>query len=217
MPFVNVNSVNSAEFTVRRATVEDLDGLKQLWGQAGLPILDLERRLTEFQVVISPEGEVVGAIGLQIAAKHGRLHTEVYRQTDLQEQFRPQVWLRIQNIARNHGLTRLWMREEEPFWQQQGFSPPNEAAFKKFSEDFGPKDAKWSTLQLREENLEAITLEKEFELFQQSQRDSTEKLLGQARIFKYIAYVILVLAVAVVAFFMIKVFKHFPPSRLFGR
>ena len=40
---------------VRRATLDDLGALKPLWTSMRLPAADLEKRLTEFQVIESAE------------------------------------------------------------------------------------------------------------------------------------------------------------------
>ena len=57
--------MDSSDLTVRRATLDDLPTLLGLWEVNRLPALELERRLTEFQVVSRPDGVVVGAIGLR--------------------------------------------------------------------------------------------------------------------------------------------------------
>src|SRR5256886_8983337 len=43
-PSLTLRGMNASELTVRRATVDDLDGLKQLWERARLQVLDLEKR-----------------------------------------------------------------------------------------------------------------------------------------------------------------------------
>ena len=63
---------------VRRATVEDLPKLVPLWQAEQLPWAGLEKRFKEFQVVEMPDGEVVAAVGLEIAGTEGRLHSEVF-------------------------------------------------------------------------------------------------------------------------------------------
>lgn len=205
--------MNPEEFEVRRATLDDLDGLKALWEQARLPVLELERHLTEFQVVVTPEGQIIGALGLRVQGKHGALHSEAFVQPEAEENYRPRIWQRLTNIARNRGLARLWTLEQSPFWNQQGFASPTEEAWKKFPVELGNPRANWTTLSLRDESQDAIALEKEFELFQQSQRASTEQLMRSARTFKYIAWALLAIAVVAGIIFLAKVFTRVPPSR----
>ncbi len=61
--------MNFASLRVRRATVDDFAALKMIWAAMRLSPDELEKRLTEFQVVQNAEGEVVvGAPGPAFAA-----------------------------------------------------------------------------------------------------------------------------------------------------
>jgi N-acetylglutamate synthase-like GNAT family acetyltransferase len=46
--------MKSANLRIRRATVDDLAALKDIWASMRLPPDELEKRLTEFQVVENP-------------------------------------------------------------------------------------------------------------------------------------------------------------------
>ena len=50
-------------FYFRRATLEDIETLRALWQTALLPIQELEKRLTEFQIVEGMDGRIFGALG----------------------------------------------------------------------------------------------------------------------------------------------------------
>src|SRR5208283_6075814 len=39
---------------------------------------ELEKRLTEFQVIVTADGQIAGAIGIQIIRQHALLHSEGY-------------------------------------------------------------------------------------------------------------------------------------------
>src|ERR1700690_2721195 len=95
---------------IRRATAEDLDALKVIWTSMRLPAEDLGRRLTEFQVVES-DGQVVGAIGFQIVRSAALLHSEGYADYSVAAAARNLFWERIQKLAANHGVFRLWTQE----------------------------------------------------------------------------------------------------------
>jgi len=71
-----------ASFKIRRATVDDLPQLIELWQIENLPWQELERRLTEFQVADDGTGQVVGALGIQIAVRQANIHSEVFRRAD---------------------------------------------------------------------------------------------------------------------------------------
>ena len=107
-------------FQVRRATLEDLPRLMPLWRMEHLPAALLEKRFTEFQVVLAGD-ELIGAVGLQIGSQQGKLHSEVFARPELAEASRPLIWERLQTIAHSHGLSRLWTRLDAPFWRGVGF------------------------------------------------------------------------------------------------
>jgi N-acetylglutamate synthase-like GNAT family acetyltransferase len=104
--------------SARRATVEDLPALQALWIEAGLPWEELEQFLGEFQVVPDETGALVAAIGLLVEGADGLLHTEAVagRATDQADEWRSVLWRRIQIVARNQGIHRLWTQEDAPFW-----------------------------------------------------------------------------------------------------
>ena len=60
---------------MRRATIEDLAGLRALWSQARLPVPALEKTLTEFQVAARANGALIACAGLQLDGQQGRIHT----------------------------------------------------------------------------------------------------------------------------------------------
>jgi N-acetylglutamate synthase-like GNAT family acetyltransferase len=197
-------AMNSPEYTVRRATVDDLDGLKQLWEWARLQVLDLEKRLTEFQLVVSQEGDLLGAQGLHIEGKLGKLHSEAFTRPEQEEQFRALMWERIQVVARNHGLVRLWTQQKSPFWQQAGFAEASPELLKKLPPGFGDLAEPWLTLQLKEESASALSIEHEFELFQTAQKEETERLLRLGRTMKFTVIAVIGTGVVVTLFFVIK-------------
>ena len=197
--------MNEPQYHLRRATVDDLPGLKVLWERARLQVLDLEKRLTDFQLLVSDAGDLIGAIGLHIEGKQGHVHSEAFAQPEQDAQFRDQVWERIQVVARNHGLVRLWTREAAPFWQQQaGFAEASEELVKKRPASFGDAPGRWLMLQLREEHLAALSLEREFELFQAGQKQETEKLMQLGRKLKIITMFALGVVLLIGFIFLLK-------------
>ena len=183
--------MNSPEYTARRATVDDLSGLKILWERARFQVLDLEKRLTEFQLIVSDAGDLIGALALHIEAKQGLLHSGAFAQPEQEEQFRPQLWERIQSVARNHGLNRLWTQEGAPFWLQAGFVEGSAETLPRLPPGFGDRQARWLTLQLKDENVAALSIEHEFELFQTAQKEETERLRRLGRTMKVTVFVVI--------------------------
>ena len=207
--------MNPPGVSVRRATVEDLGGLKLLWERARLQVLDLEKRLTEFQLAVSPAGDLLGAVGLHISGKEGLLHSEAFSQPEESESLRLLLWERVRNLARNHGLVRMWTREAASFWLQAGFAETTSEPLKRLPATLGDPRKRWLALQLREETAPTLSLEHEFELFQQASRASTEEVMAQAQKLRtaanVIAWVALGAALLVVGFYGLR--QHRQPRQ----
>ncbi len=201
---------------VRRATIEDLPKLVPLWQQENLPSADLEKRFKEFQVVEGPDGEVLGALGLQMAGLEGRVHSEVFLHSDQADALREQLWGRVQVIAGNFGVFRIWTQLATPFWRSNGFRAAPAEVAAKLPPAFAGEPQPWWYAQLKEEPAEApVSLDKEFALFRELERERTEKIFRQARAMKLFAALI---ALAVLLFVMIYAIKFFQfQGRLPGR
>ena len=144
------------------------------------PADELEKRLTEFQVIEAADGQIVGAIGVQIIGQHALLHSEGYMDFAVADAARQLFWERIQTITAHHGVFRLWTQENSPFWVRWGFQPANAETLERLPDEWKPSEGKWLTIQLKNE--EAIaTLEKELALFRESEKKRTAQTLDQAR------------------------------------
>jgi N-acetylglutamate synthase-like GNAT family acetyltransferase len=199
-------AMNAMSYRLRRATMDDLPQLGVLLKATLLPA-DLEKRFTEFQVAESPEGNLVGALGLQVIQKQGQVHGETYLDFGLADTLRPLLWERLQTVAQNHGLVRLWTRETAPFWKQAGFAGADPEVMKKFPPGFGEQRPDWLTLKLKEDIETVLSLDKEFSLFMESEKARTEEVFAQARMLKGFAWVLtiaLVLFVAIAVVFLLK-------------
>ncbi len=104
--------------SARRATLDDLPALQALWSEAGLPWEELAKFQAEFQVVPDEDGSLVAAVGLLVEGTQGLLHTEAValRALERADELRSVLWRRIQIVARNQGVHRLWTQEDAPFW-----------------------------------------------------------------------------------------------------
>lgn len=196
-----------ANYRVRRATLDDIDQLMALWRTMHFASDDLAKRITEFQVAENPEARVVGAIGLQVSERQGRLHSEAFTDFALADSLRPQFWDRLQSVAANHGLVRLWTQEQAPFWNHCGLVKPDAEAAGKLPPAWRPLSGQWLTLKLKEDIEEVISADKEFALFMEAERQRTERTFQQARILKFIATLIAISVLFLVmagAFFILR-------------
>lgn len=146
-------------------------------------VADLEKQLTEFQVVINDTGQLIGAIGLQMSAKHARIHSEAFGDYGLADHARPVIWQRIQTLATNHGLARLWTTENSPFWSRNGFLASNESDFTNMPSIWDRAASSWLTLKLKDEEALA-SLDKEFALFVESEKRNSADVLTKAKMLK---------------------------------
>lgn len=202
---------------VRRATLEDLGVLRYLWKECLFPAAELEKRLTEFQIVTSESGDILGAIGVHIFGHIGLIHSEAYLHPESEDRARPLVWDKLQVIAHNHGLVLFWTAESATFWRNYaGFryaTPEEIAALPVY---FGDPKAAWLVLVLKEEAPIHQALEQHLALIQQSQEESKERMQHKIRTAKQIATaiaILLFLAVVVAGFFILRRLPQLPLDR----
>ncbi|HSY09990.1 MAG TPA: hypothetical protein VK840_03660, partial [Candidatus Dormibacteraeota bacterium] len=172
-------------------TVDDLAALKKIWETMRFPADDLEKRLTEFQIVENAGGEIIGAIGIHIIRQHSLLHSEGYADFSLADAARNLFWIRIQTLASNHGVFRLWTQERSPFWKSFGFQPPAAEVLARLPVEWKNEfDGGWLTFQLKDEAVITAALEKEFAQFMAAEKRDTDRVAEQARTLKTIITVI---------------------------
>lgn len=184
-----MNELGLTEYSwrVRRAVVDDLGPLAELWTAAQISTADLEKKFTDLQVVEDESGKLHACLAMEIAGGAGRIHSEAIADFALTDTLRPLLWARLRGVAENHGLLRLWTRETAPFWKKDaGFAPPSNDIKPKFPEAFGSLADQWLTLRLRDESAEAQSIERQFAAFKEAERAKREKLLGQVRPLKWI-------------------------------
>lgn len=176
-------------FKVRRVSVDDLQDLRALWRAAGIYSLELEKRFTEFQIVVNDEAQVVAAFGVEIKNKDAHIHSDAYADTDARSDIREVVWKRVQTLAENHGLIRLWSAMDD-FWRNVGFEEPDKKVKDRGGDLFGSTMERRLTLQLREDEDIQLLAETQFELFQKSSVAERERIMEQGKRYRNIAMVI---------------------------
>ena len=205
--------MNPADFRVRRATIEDLPELTALWQSMNLAGDGLDRRLTEFQVAVDAQGRIAGAIGFQLAGKQALLHSEGFPDFSVADVVRSLLWERLQVLAANHGTIRVWSQERAPFWAHNVFSPADAETLAKLPPAWKQTPGNWLTIKLREDVEEILSLDKEFALFAESERERSRAALSQAKLLKTIATVIaVILGVVVLIVSVYLVLKKTPGS-----
>ena len=192
---------------VRRANLDDLPKLIALWKQDGLPWEELETRFKEFQIIEDAKGNFLAALGFLIARQEGRLHSECFAHPDQADELRARLWERIQIQAKNHGLTRIWTDSQAPFWHSHGLQLADENALKNLPESFAGTSHPWSFIQLRDDKAAEISIDKEFMLFKEAEKEQTEKIFRQARVLKVVAAIMAILLLILVVVWAIYFLK----------
>src|SRR5262249_8699755 len=85
------------------------------------------------------------------------------------------------------------------FWSQNGFASPAPETAAKVPAAFIGNPAPWNVLQLRDEAAMAPSIEKEFAVFREMQKEETDRLFRQARVMKLVAGVVLLIGVSLLA------------------
>ena len=202
--------MSSSKYCVRRATLDDLVQLTAIWQPMRFQVDDLARRITEFQVAENLEGQVLGALGLQIAERQGLVHSEAFSDFALAEQLRPLLWDRVHAVATNHGLLRMWTKEQAPFWHHCGLLPADDEALQKLPAQWRGPSSRWLTLKLRDDVETLLSLDKEFALFVASEKQRTEQVFQRARTVKTLVTLISVGLLIAVAIWAARVFLRNP-------
>ena len=202
--------VSSPQYRVRRATLDDIGQLTAMWEPMHYPIQDLAKRVTEFQVAEGADGTLLGAVGLQIAERQGLIHSEAFGDFALAEQLRPLLWDRIHAVATNQGLLRVWTQEQAPFWSHCGLLKADAEALQKLPALWRGSSSAWLTTKLREDVETVMSLDQEFALFMQSEKQRTEQVFQRARTLKTIVTLISFLLLIAVAVWGVRVFLRNP-------
>ena len=200
--------MSSQTLRIRRATVDDRAPLRMLWASMQLSPDELERRLTEFQVVENSQSEVVGAIGIQFSGHHALLHNEGYSDFGVADAARHLFWDRIQTLAANHGVFRIWTQERSPFWKSYGFQPPSAEVLGRLPAGWKNEfEGGWLTLQLKNEEVITAAFEKQFAGFMAAEKQSIERVTEKVQTFRTVVtvlgFVIGIIGLAISAYLFI--------------
>ena len=190
--------MSASPLFIRRATVDDLPALKSLWLLAQLPAAELEGRLTEFQVVESA-GVFAGAVGFQIVRQHARFYAEDYADFSVADAARELFWARLQNLAANHGVFRVWTQETSPFWTHWGFQPANAETLARLPEEWTNLEGRWLTLELKNEDAITAALGNQFAGFMDAEKSQTAEVAKRARQIRTF-FTVVFFAIAIICF-----------------
>ncbi len=180
-----------ARYRLRRATLDDLPALKALWEVARQPVAELERRLTQFQLVERRDGVLCGAFGFRANGLQGLLFGVAFHSPPQALECQEEVWERIETLCRTLGVARLWLRGElNEALRPRGFRAPENRELNRLPPDFNTGRGDWWTLVLRDEDLLDEALKREMGGYQAEQLAQRERLQRSAAVLKWVAVLI---------------------------
>lgn len=147
-----------------------------------LPADDLEKRLTEFQVVVDADGAFLGAIGFQVLRQYALLHSEGFTDFSVADAARELFWRRIQVLSSNHTVFRLWTQERSPYWKTFGFAPSDVETLARLPAEWRNEfEGAWLTFQLKDEQAIATALGTDLAGLMDAERRQTESIRERAK------------------------------------
>ena len=170
--------------------MDDLDALKSLWASMRLPVDEMEKRLTEFQVAETVDGQFAGALGLQIIRQHALLHREDYPNFADADAARELFWERIQKLSASHGVFRVWTQDRSPFWTHLGFLPANAEILARLPPEWSQLEGHWFTLQLKNEDAINDALANQFAGFSENEKKQSAHVMEQSQTLKTVITVV---------------------------
>jgi hypothetical protein len=115
-------------------------------------------------------------------------------------------WERIQKIAANLGVFRLWTQETSPFWTRWGFQPANAEVLARLPEEWKNLEGRWLTIELKNEEAINKALKQQFAGFMDAEKKQTARVVEQARMLRMIIIVCgfgIFIVCLVIAFFLL--------------
>jgi len=202
--------MSSSAIKIRRATIDDLPSLRAIWASMHLPSDALEKQLKEFQVA-EVNAHVVGTIGVQFVGNAALLYCEGFSDFSVADAARELFWERIETLAANHGVFRIWTQENSPFWPRLGFQPAREEILKRLPQQWNTGEGKWLTLQLKDEAAVEAALQNKFVGFMEAEKQQTAGVLEKAKTIKIAVTVIGFLIFGICVALAIYLLKHRNP------
>ena len=142
-------------------------------------------------LVEDADGLFLGAIGFTASGTHALLHNEGFTDFSVADSARNLFWDRLQVLAANHTVFRIWTQERSPFWKTFGFGPTDAETLARLPAEWRNEfDGAWLTLQLKDEEAIATALGTTFAGFMETQKQETERVREKAKTMRNIVTVV---------------------------
>ena len=112
----------------------------------------------------------------------------IFRVADAARQL---FWERIQTLAANHGVFRIWTQERSPFWKSLGFQPPAAEIFARLPDEWKNEfEGGWLTLQLKTRRPSPPRWKNNSPVSWTPKKSETERIAEKAETFKTIITIV---------------------------
>ena len=193
----------------RRATLDDLPNLRGLWQTAMLPMQDLERHLTEFQLAEGTDGRLMGAVGFQIRGNDARIYYEAFSHPNSEPRARETLWNRLRVMATNGGVHRVWTQEKSDFWTENGFMAATADDLERLPELFRSAGSGWKVLLLRDAAAER-RIEEEIGMFEAAHEEDQSRLQRQTTLIKWASAIVATLFCLILLYYTLRILVNLP-------
>ncbi|MEY4691537.1 MAG: hypothetical protein RIT19_1862 [Verrucomicrobiota bacterium] len=203
-----------APLECRRATVEDLEPLRNLWSGAGLPADELGKFLHEFQVVTDPSGRILYSVGLLPEGGEALLHSEALESPPPPEAdaCRALAWRRLGILSRNQGITRIWTREDSEYWDTCGFDAVAARDLPATLPSFVPREDGWRVHRQPEPAQTDLLVKRELALWKTQREQEAENFQRRVRTFRTVALGLFGLSMILLLALLFKVIQLKPDA-----
>jgi len=182
-----VDPTFASDLSARRAVAEDLAALQALWMEAGLPWEQLAGYLNEFQVTVDDSGLITSAIGLLIEGDQALLHTEAVHPGADADLSRAALWKRVQIVARNQGVQRIWTQEDADYWRVSGFSPVPPPLVERVPASFLKTADTWLACDLMDPERAKVIINEQLAILEAERHLAAAEFQRKVRIFRIAA------------------------------
>ena len=176
-----------SQYRFRRANVDDVERLHELWERHDFDTIPLEQRLIEFQVAVDEYDEIHAAIGIRLNQRQALFHHECWS-AEMTPQLRRELAAHALVVAERMQAWRIWILQDDVHWAEMGFDsvPPDHR--ENLPQGFGDWKADWKALKLKPDIASDENLARQFELLRIQSSESNEKLEKTGKLMKVLSY-----------------------------
>lgn len=204
--FSQVNA-SLSQYRFRRANIDDVERLRDLWLRHGYDSEGLESRITEFQVALDESDTIVASIGIRNQQRQALFHHECWG-AEMTHQVRRDLAAHAIQVAERFQVWRIWTTMEDVLWSEMGFDPVKPDALEDLPQGFGDWRSGWKAYKLRSDIASDENLARQFELLKIQNQEDNHKIKQTARVVGVVGYIIIFGIVCAIISGVVLYFRH---------